>query len=658
MPSLLSAAPSAILALILWGVSGWLIACRVFPGSPLAWGLAPTLGWAIQNTIALTLSLAVGYPTAMSLASVVVIAVATTTIPRDKIEEERSSLSPWIALAAALLALLPAVALLPKAVDGGIQMAGPIFDHSKVALIDEIVRGGVPPGNPFFQDSDGAGDISYYYLWQFGAAQLARLSGAGGWEADIASSWFTAFASLLLIGALAFHLCRHASAAWLAVGFSLIGSLRPPLIWLFGRPALDPVLKPATGLAGWLFQVSWSPHHVMAAGCVAIAVLLMIRLAMRPSIVLAALLALTAAAGFQSSLWVGGITFTLCAFGTAPVLLMSMEMKNRREFVAGCVGAAAGAVCLSLPLIIRQAGLAADHSGGFPVTIGAFPVFGPAIPAGLRRIGDIPAYWLILLTLELPVAFILGGISFWRMLRREAALETKMMIRAFAVVTLISLCGGWLLLSTIGYNNDLGWRAVLPAVILLNIAAGVIAAEWLRRPVSGTLAALAILSILALPDTANIIVGNSVGSSRSRSAVFADSPEMWFAVRRHAAKNDRVANNPLFLEKVTPWPVNISWALLADRRSCFAGNELVMTFSPLPPERRSQISDQFIRVFAGTGTSQDIADLAGRYHCRVVVVTVEDGAWNHDPFADSPLYRLAELKPGKWRIYAATQQTQ
>jgi hypothetical protein len=242
------------------------------------------------------------------------------------------------------------------------------------------------------------------------------------------------------------------------------------------------------------------------------------------------------------------------------------------------------------------------------------------------------------------------------MLRKETSLEAKWAARAFALVTLVSLCGGWLLLSTVGYNNDLGWRAVLPAILLLNIAAGIIAAEWLTRSALVPLAALAALTILALPDTANIIIGNSAGSSRSRSVVFADSPEMWSAIRRYAAKDDRVADNPLFLENVTPWPVNISWALLANRRSCFAGNELVMTFSPLPAERRSRISDQFIRVFGGAGTAQDIADLAGRYHCRVVVVTAQDGAWNRDPFADSTLYRLAELKPGKWRIYVATQQ--
>ncbi len=61
----------------------------------------------------------------------------------------------------------------------------------------------------------------------------------------------------------------------------------------------------------------------------------------------------------------------------------------------------------------------------------------------------------------------------------------------------------------------------------------------------------------------------------------------------------RFANNPLFLRDVTPWPVNISWALLADRSSCFAGREMALAFAPLPPPRREAIDTQFIRVFAG-----------------------------------------------------------
>jgi hypothetical protein len=133
--------------------------------------------------------------------------------------------------------------------------------------------------------------------------------------------------------------------------------------------------------------------------------------------------------------------------------------------------------------------------------------------------------------------------------------------------------------------------------------------------------------------------------------VFAQTPELWAAVRRHAPAGKRVANNPLFLQDLTPWPANLSWALLADRSSCFAGRELAIPFAALPPERRDAINDQFIRVFAGEAQPGDVGELATKYGCDVVVVVTQDGAWANDPFAVNTDYRLAEQRDGRWRIY-------
>ena len=127
---------------------------------------------------------------------------------------------------------------------------------------------------------------------------------------------------------------------------------------------------------------------------------------------------------------------------------------------------------------------------------------------------------------------------------------------------------------------------------------------------------------------------------------FAQAPELWAAVRRYAAPNARVANNPLYLQDLTPWPANMSWALLANRSSCFAGRELALAFAPLPPERREAINAQFIRVFAGQGTAGDVDDMAKKFACDVVVVVPQDGAWDNDPFAASGDYRLAENRDG------------
>src|SRR5262249_53958318 len=122
----------------------------------------------------------------------------------------------WAYGLAALLAVIPTLAILPKETSDGIILAGPMFDHAKAAIIDDMARLGLPPGNPFF---GSAGDrLAYYYLWYVGAAQFARVLAISGWEADAAMTWFTAFASLSLMMGLAAWLARRASAA-LWVGF-------------------------------------------------------------------------------------------------------------------------------------------------------------------------------------------------------------------------------------------------------------------------------------------------------------------------------------------------------------------------------------------------------------------------------------------------------
>ena len=60
---------------------------------------------------------------------------------------------------------------------------------------------------------------------------------------------------------------------------------------------------------------------------------------------------------------------------------------------------------------------------------------------------------------------------------------------------------------------------------------------------------------------------------------------------------------------------------------------------------------EFLRVFDGEGTPNDVHDLATKYGCDVVVLVPQDKAWDHDPFAAGPDYRLAETREGRWRIY-------
>jgi hypothetical protein len=130
----------------------------------------------------------------------------------------------------------------------------------------------------------------------------------------------------------------------------------------------------------------------------------------------------------------------------------------------------------------------------------------------------------------------------------------------------------------------------------------------------------------------------------------AGSQKLWQALRRHTGPLDRVANNPLFAGAATPWPVNIAWATLSDRLSCFAGWETMIAYGPLATPQLIAANDLFARVFDGRAAPGDVHALAADFDCAASVVVRSDGAWARDPFTVGPDYRLAE-SGADFRVY-------
>jgi hypothetical protein len=654
MASPLNAVLCALIGTAFWTVLGYAIARRLLP-RVLAIGAAPVVGWAVFSAATLPLLTLIGF-SAHTVVSAAALCLAMAGVwllrrPPGTASKLEMSVKPWWFAAAGGIALAPALALLPKYSAQGVHLAAPIFDHSKIAIIDAMTRQGLPPVNPVFGAVGDAGRLAYYYLWHFSAAELALILHVSGWEADIGLTWFTAFASLLLMMALAVWLSKRTGAAILAVALAASASLREVLSVVFCNYELAPFLQTPTGFAGWLFQSAWTPQHLMSASCVIVAMLLLVHYAQRQKLAHLPILALVAAAGFESSAFVGGVTFAIAAVVSAPLLFAAIETKHRLAAGLGLAASALIALGVAVPFIHDQFAMVAGREAG-AIGVHHFEVLGDMFPETLRRILDVPAYWLILIPLEFPATFIAGALSLIVLLRSASSGPEKTTVQLFSVLAVTGLAMSWLLVSRLGDNNDLGLRAILPAaVILIAVAAArVVAAPG--RAVRAVIAAAAFGGlILSLPDSAAMIYANWRGNSAADESVFAQAPELWSAVRRYAPADARIANNPLYLQDLTPWPGNMSWALLADRNSCFAGREMAIPFAPFAPERREAINSQFIRVFAGQAAPADVGELATKYGCHVVVVVPQDGAWTNDPFAASAAYRLAESREGRWRIY-------
>ena len=559
-------------------------------------------------------------------------------------------LPPWALPLAGAVAVLPVLALLPNHAPAGLLLAPPMFDHVKAALVDGIVRDGLPVSNPFVGSAASA-PFAYYYLWHFSAAVLALVTGAGGWAADAAMAGATAWASVLLMMAVAQAIGRHGLACASVACLALAGPCRPVLAALFGAASVAGVLPLEGDLQGWLFQAAWVPQHTASACCLVLSIILMICLAERATLLSAPILGLVAAAGFESSTWIGGVTFAAVAPAVGAVLLLSGPAAGRFGFIIRMAVAAGVTAVFVLPFAATQLGAVAARGGAAPVALVPYAVLGPLVPAAWRPVLDVPAFWLLALPAGLPAIAVPGLIGIAAMWGRVAGRE-RVRLGALAAAILASLAVASTLRSTID-NNDLGWRAVLPAVLLLTAATGGLLARLMAlRRLAATLALLACFAI-GLPGGVALLRTYTAGQPSGDAAALARAPALWAAVRRVTAPGERVLNNPLFLSGATPWPDNISWGLMSDRPSCYAGWQAVVAYGALPKPALAALSASVQRVFAGVAAPGEARALVHDRGCRVFVLVPGDGAWARDPFAGDPGFRLVGAETDMWRIYRA-----
>ena len=628
-------------------IIGLPLARAVAPRGVPALGIAPALGWAVYNVLALPLLTLLGFnATSVSLVSVAALLVAIACWRRV----DSPCLPRWTLPLAAIAAWLPAIAIMPKHLEGGILLAPPLFDHVKIAIVDAILRRGLPVPNPFYGPAN-PGHLAYYYLWHVSTAVLASALHVSGWGAEAAMTGFTAFASLTLMMSLAAAFGAGTMGLSAVILLCLPGSLRPVLGFMVGGDAAGKVIPPGSDLGGWLNQAAWVPQHMAGACCAVVSALLMLRLAEARGIIVAICLGLTVAAGFESSVWVGGIGFAGAGMTVGMLLLWKTQARLRGIFIMRAGGAACLAGVLCFPLFLSELHAAQARGPGSGLAFMPYPVFGAALP----KILNLPGFWLILLPFSWPALMPCGRYVapvrhqfakvFWFFFsKKNIALWQLSLVFGGAF-----LCVAWLFRSTID-NNDLGWRAVLPALLLLTPCAACGVDHLVREKRWLILAASLAIAALGVPDTVRMMRDYTGGQRPGDARALAQSAALWQAVRRHTAPDDRVANNPSFIGAATPWPVNISWATLSDRASCFAGWETVLAYSALPKNRLVDINDRFTRVFAGKPLPGDLAALAHEGNCATVVLTPEDGAWANDPFAGNALYALAE-KSTDWRIY-------
>ena len=648
MPSTISALAAALIAALFFTSSGWALARLILP-RPLALGVAPILGWAIFSVIALPFFSFFPFTHFLvSAFALVFLMMSCALLALGGLPAVDVPSLPWWAFAiSGVQALLPAIAIMPKYVHGGVLLGPPMYDHAKVAIIDQIIRQGMPPQNPFFGLAGARSSLAYYYLWHFSAAALGIVLHINGWTADIAMTWFTAFASAMLMMALAMYFTGKRLAIWLVPVLSIPASLRP-VIGLFSSNNAKSLIIPDSDIGAWVNQASWVPQHLASGCCCVVSALLIARIAYSGSWLAAVIMSLTVAVGFESSTWVGGVAFSVAALAVTPLLMQNMTAQERYRFTtrAGVAALLAGAVIA--PFCLQQAADMASKGVGVPVALGPYHALGADFGAGFRPLVDLLAFWPVVVPFNLPALFPVGAIGYAYALRQSGRRDPVVMVLGCFAVACLAVT--WLARSSID-NNDLGWRAAIPSILILTAFAAVAWSRWLSSAASVGIAAALVLAVAGLPQEVTKLRQNLFGQQPADAAGLARSASFWNDVRKYAGPGQRVGNNPELLSDLTPWPDNISWALLSNRPSCYSGWSTAIAYTDLSSRNLKQVDDLFRRVFAGNAQLGDVHDLAFRYQCQVILEASTDGAWLHDPFANAPEYRLVDTRKGQWKIY-------
>ena len=366
-----------------------------------------------------------------------------------------------------------------------------MLDHGKSAIVDEIQNNGLPLHNPFYQASGDTNLLVYYYLWYFIAAVAGSLTGASGWEADVAFTYVTALMSILTMGWASVAYSQKRAASWWVLAISLTCSLRGIILDTFG-PLLDDQFVREIHLESWVIQASWVPQHLFSANLVLLVVITMMSLRSenRRNIIVSGLAGVLAAAAYGSSVYAGGLglLFILATF----YLLSAKDIVAEKQIRSSATNAFIFGTCamlLSLPFLIQQAGLAVSRPA---IAVRVFPVFTDKIGT-LAAIANIIHYWTVLAPIDLNFQFIVAflWIFFWRF-RKE--LFPKNVTLAFIALIVPPLFATEFLRSVL-CNNDLGWRILLPAILAMTIVSSICAATLMSGPLNRR--KLVIIALLA-----------------------------------------------------------------------------------------------------------------------------------------------------------------
>jgi hypothetical protein len=664
------------------------------PGRPKMWTwlFAPALGMCTFGPWVFLATAALGFSAKLILLSWVFFLAAALLLARRRpiatgplsnepllpaLPQIGNRATLLLILGASIWALLPAMNIYPVLYKDALYVNGQIFDHLKISFIDVIDREGMPAINPNYAPGGHHVLLSYSYGWHLDAAIAKRLTKVSGWEADVALDWYTGMAMICLLSAMATGICGRPSAGIWLVLLAFCGPTETYLPQLLGPRWFDWVGEPPIHmLEGMWLHMAWAPQH--AFGGMAVVVLLWLTAAVlaspRTRWRYAVLMGLTAAAGFESSVWVGA--FALAAV-TPLLLIAALGMRLRRANYVSAINTVVPAVICCVIVVAPMLRALLSHPGDpesrptfefwiFPAgRILTHRDFGPQINIFLH----IVLFWIQALPLYYGVLYLIG---FPAMFAWIPSLPRERTFRMLALAASVAYFAVSEFLRSIIVNNDLGWRAVtVPVMFMLVWGSAALAdistflpsaalTRWRRRawfmllrplavPLAGALLAVGILGTVRFDDLPMPV---SPSDMRLHKA-FAQQALAWQKIRELTKPRDYVQSNPDGFKNLPPWPINLPFHLFADRCSPMANLVAAYTYAfQLDHKVENQQYMLVHSVFTTNPPPESIRALHDDLGVKAILVIRTDPCWNSRALERSGFYRLVTHNHN-YKIYIA-----
>ena len=449
--------------------------------------------------------------------------------PRVKWKQQYLGGIKGLIFLAVILAGITAMGAMPKLGYQTIRISTPLMDHAKILIIDTLLNEGIPLKNPFVWVSGVSDTLSYYYLWYLLAAFLASCLGISAWETDIALTATTSLVSLFFMMGCIDLLCtereKKRAIIWLLL-LCLAGSLFSALCVVVSRNSLSWLILDAHGLELWFEQASWVPQHVLASTLVCMGLLITSTYATQShNISLRDLIfpSFCLAAAFGMSAWVGGVATAVSAI----CLFVLNCLQNSARFIQVLKCWSVVAICsliIAFPLLVTEIG-AVSHAHQHAVGIHPWNV--------IRRYSkyylfNLLAYWTIFLPIQIGAVFLPFVFFVKKIWNRKNPYASTLV-----TISVASLCISWLMRSQIA-NNDLGWRAIIPAILCMSVVSSVSLSRF-RGAVSVILLSF-LVGISLLGNIGGLIKANILGNTSRVNINNFPSSDFWKAINDNTNK--------------------------------------------------------------------------------------------------------------------------